>query len=145
MHGFSSNLELEVPHPEEICTENFVCFCSCSGSFELLYRCLKTAGVFYSCKIHTCLSHAQGFFFSWATRHTTLCLDTPVKYTLVRVPATPKVSFIFLAGPHDTLPCVLITFRLHNTVCFHANIKRLHLQVTLLTIFLVIALPLLLN
>jgi len=34
--GFTSNLELEVPHPEEICTENFVCLCS--RSFELQMR-----------------------------------------------------------------------------------------------------------
>ena len=30
--GFSSNLELEVPHPKGTHTENFVCFCS--GSVE---------------------------------------------------------------------------------------------------------------
>ena len=38
-----SNLELEVPHPEGIHTENFVCFCS--GSVELQMR---ENGVFFT-------------------------------------------------------------------------------------------------
>jgi len=78
--GFSSNLELGVPHPEEICTEYFVCFCS--GSFELQMR-------------------ENGVFF------------TPVKYTLVC--RTPKLSWFL--GPHDTLPCVLITALWCSIVC----------------------------
>ena len=56
--GFRSNLELEVPHPEEICTEKFVGFCSVS--VELKTR-EKWRSLHY-CKIHTCLSYTPDFF-----------------------------------------------------------------------------------
>jgi len=32
--GFRSHLELEVPYPEEICTEKFVGFCSVSAKLK---------------------------------------------------------------------------------------------------------------
>jgi len=46
--GFSSNLELEVPHPEGIHTENFMCFCL--GSVELQIR---ENGVFFTAVKYT--------------------------------------------------------------------------------------------
>jgi len=49
----SSNLELSVPHPEEMYTENE--FASVQG----VYICMNTA-FFYSCKISNYLSHTLG-------------------------------------------------------------------------------------
>ena len=51
-------LELEVPHPEEICTENFVCFCS--GSFELQ---MHENGVFFTPVKYTLVCRMSKF--SW--------------------------------------------------------------------------------
>ena len=67
--GFSSNLELEVPHPEGIHTENFVCFCS--GSVELQ---MHENGIFFTPVKYTLVCRAS--LVSWAARHTTVCLDT---------------------------------------------------------------------
>jgi len=61
-------LELEVPHPEGIHTENFVCFCS--GSAELQMR---ENGVFFTPVKYTLACRAPQV--SWAARHTTVCLD----------------------------------------------------------------------
>ena len=66
--GFSSNLELEVPRPEGIHTENFVCFCS--GSAELQ---MHENGVFFTPVKYTFVCCAPQV--SWAARHTTACLD----------------------------------------------------------------------
>ena len=66
--GFGSNLELEVPHPEGIPTENFVCFCS--GSAELQMR---ENGIFFTPVKYTLVCRAPQV--SWAARHTTVCLD----------------------------------------------------------------------
>ena len=52
---FNSNSKLEVPQPEEICTEKFVCFCP-----ENIELQMQENGVFiFSCKMHTCLSRTQ--------------------------------------------------------------------------------------
>ena len=62
---FSSNLELEVSHPEGICTEKIVCFCS--GSVELQMR---ENVIFFTPVKYTLVCHMPRV--SWAT---TVCLD----------------------------------------------------------------------
>ena len=65
---FSSNLELEVPHPEGIQTENFVCFCL--GNVE---QQMRENGVFFTPVKYTLVCRAPQV--SWTARHTTVCLD----------------------------------------------------------------------
>ena len=78
--GFSSNLELEVPHPEGTHTANFVCFCS--GSVELQMR---EDGIFFTPVKYTLVCRAPQV--SWAARHTTVCLD------FKRVPCSGTMIF----------------------------------------------------
>jgi len=54
------------PTPNEF-TQKILCV---SVQGVLSYRCMKQCFL-YSCKIHTCLSHALG-----RTTHVTVCLDT---------------------------------------------------------------------
>jgi len=62
------NLELEVPHPEGMHTENFVCLCP--GSVELQMR---ENGVFITPVKYTLVCRVP--WVSWAARHSTVCLD----------------------------------------------------------------------
>ena len=74
--GFSSNLELKVPHPEEICIENFVCFYS--GSLELQMR---ENGVFFTPVKYTLV--CRTLKFSWFLGpHDTLPCVLIGRYTL---------------------------------------------------------------
>ena len=57
MAWFSSNLELKMANPEEICTEKFICFCSKLQMREngVFYSCLSQVPDFLGCMAHSCL------------------------------------------------------------------------------------------
>ena len=67
----SSNLKLKLPHPEGIHTENCVRFSS--GNVELP---MHENGFFFTLVKYTLVYRAPQV--SWATRHTTVCLDFSV-------------------------------------------------------------------
>ena len=58
----------QMPHPEEIYTENFMCFCSRSVDLQM-----RQNGIFFTPVKYTLVCYMPQV--SWAVRHTTVCLD----------------------------------------------------------------------
>ena len=80
LSGFSSNLELEVPHPEEICTENFVCFCS--GSFKLQ---MHENGIFFTPVKYTLVCRTPKFSWFLGPHDTLPCVLIVIVVWLILV------------------------------------------------------------